>query len=142
MVISALIPAARAQQPAPAPATPTVAATQPAPAEPPLVTVDDVRKRLDGGAKILIVDARGAIDGDMVKGATHVPFGSVDAWAKDVAKDTVIVTYCACPTEGGSKAVAGRLLALGFKNVAALKGGINAWKNAGLPTDVVHVAAQ
>jgi rhodanese-related sulfurtransferase len=141
MVMCALATPGAAQQPTGSPGGPSVAAAPPAPTEPPLITVDDVQKRLASGAKIVFVDARGSVDGEMVKGASHVPFGSVDAWAKDVKKDTLIVAYCACPTEGGSKAVGGRLIALGFTHVYALKGGIGAWKSAGLPTELASADA-
>jgi rhodanese-related sulfurtransferase len=138
LVTCVFVPGAGAQQPAPPASIATATVAQPAPAETPLVTIDDVRARLDKGAKITFVDARGAIDGDMVKGAVHVTISDVDAWAKDVAKDTQIVTYCACPTDGGAKGVASRLIALGFTHVAALHGGIGAWKTAGLPTEVAR----
>ena len=134
MVTCVLAGSARAQQPVATTAT-TASAAPAASAEAPLISIDEVRQRMNAGQKILFVDARGAISGDMVKGAAHVPVADVDAWARDVAKDAVIVTYCACPTDGGAKAAANRLAALGYAKAFALHGGIGAWKSAGLPTE-------
>ncbi len=142
MAMCASTAPSHAQQPAATQVGTTVAATEAKPADVALISVDDTRKRLDAKTKVVFVDARSAISGDMVKGAVHVPFESVDAWAKDVSKETTIVTYCACPTDGGAKAVAARLTALGFKNVFALQGGIGAWKTAGMPTEVFQASAK
>ena len=116
--------AAPAQQPATVAAT-AAAASQPSPAEPPLITIDDVRERMARGEAIVFVDARGAVSGPVIKGAVHVPPAEVEKWAKDAKKDALIVAYCACATEGGSKAFVSHVRSLGFTNAFALRGGIN-----------------
>lgn len=117
--------------PAPAPA----ASATPDVAQPHVVALDDVRKQMDGGGKVVIIDVRSGPQAEMIKGALHAGINELEAWAKstDVAKDAFVVTYCACGNEGSSKAAASRLQALGFTNVHALKGGIQGWKAAGLP---------
>lgn len=136
LALSALAPSASAQEPAVAATTARTASTAAA-AEPRLITVDEVRSQLDHGMKIVFVDARSPVTGAAIEGAVNVPIDKVDEWAKGVSPETVVVTYCGCPTEGGSKAVAARLQALGFTSVFALKGGIGAWQAAGLPTETV-----
>jgi rhodanese-related sulfurtransferase len=128
--------AAVAQQPAaPVTATTASASSAPATAEPPIITIDQVRERMARGEKTLFVDARVAVSGPVVKGSVHVPLSDVEKWAKDVKKDTLVVAYCACATEGTSKAFVSHVQALGFTNAYALKGGINGWVSAGLPTE-------
>lgn len=78
---------ARAADPAPA------AAFDPAVAR--RISIQELTKRLDAGTKVVIVDSRGSVDGSMIKGAVHVPNDDLETWAKTVAKDTLIVTYCA-----------------------------------------------
>jgi hypothetical protein len=58
------------------------------------ITADEVKKRMDAGDKIIIIDTRSKFTGPMVKGAKHVPGDQLDAWAKDVPKDTFILAYC------------------------------------------------
>jgi hypothetical protein len=55
---------------------------------------DEVKKRVDAGEKVVFVDTRSSTGDAIVKGAVHVPSSRIDAWAKDIAKDTFIVTYC------------------------------------------------
>jgi rhodanese-related sulfurtransferase len=102
-------------------------------AQPHVIGLADVRKQMDEGKKVVILDVRPGPQAEMIKDAQHAAFSDLEAWAKDVPKDTFIVTYCACGSEGSSKAAASKLQALGFTNVHALKGGIQGWKAAGLP---------
>lgn len=131
--------AALAQQPAASPAPAMAAhgapAAEIATAEPRLILLDDVKAKLESNTKMIILDVRGAITGEVAKGSLHVPMDKLDAWAKDVAKDSLIVAYCACGSEGTSKAAVRRLQELGFTNAFALKGGIMGWQSAGMPTE-------
>ena len=58
------------------------------------MTVEDLKKHLDMKHPVYILDVRGGTVGQMVKGAVHVPGNTVADWAKDIAKDAMIVTYC------------------------------------------------
>ena len=64
------------------------------PAEARRMSVEDLRKHVDKGEKVVILDVRGATGGTMAKGAVHVPSNEIETWAKDIAKDTLIVAYC------------------------------------------------
>lgn len=46
-----------------------------------------------------------------------------------------IVVYCDCPNDASAALVARRLLALGFLRVRPLAGGLDAWREAGLPIE-------
>jgi rhodanese-related sulfurtransferase len=106
-------------------------------AEPVLVTVDEVKDEMSAGVTVTILDSRPGLQAEAIKGATQVTLDKAETWAAGdgmkLAKDAAIVTYCGCGAEQGSKALAAKLHELGFTNVKALKGGIGAWKAAGLP---------
>lgn len=98
------------------------------------ITVDELKSKMAKNDKIIIIDVRGA-DYDAsttkIKGAIRIAPGEVEAHLKDLPRDKEIITYCACSTDGGSVKAAQILLAHGFKHVHALKGGWNAWNEAG-----------
>lgn len=98
------------------------------------IKVDDVKKEVDGGAAMIIVDARAPGDYALmhVAGAISVPFYTVNDYAAQIPKDRWILTYCACPHAASVKA-RDALRALGYKKVAVLDEGINVWRDRGYP---------
>lgn len=70
-------------------------------------------------------------DPDTLPGATWQNHEEVALWAKDLPNDRHIVVYCVHGHEVSQNACK-NLRALGFE-AAFLKGGIDAWKQAGLP---------
>ncbi len=58
------------------------------------MSAEDVKKRIDAGEKITIIDTRSKFSGPMVKGAQLVPVDKVPEWSKDLPKDTFILAYC------------------------------------------------
>jgi len=58
------------------------------------ISADDLKKRMDAGEKPIILDTRFATGDTIAKGAVHVTNDKIDAWAKDVPKDKLIVAYC------------------------------------------------
>jgi hypothetical protein len=54
----------------------------------------EVKRRMDAGEKVIVVDTRSSFSGPMAKGAEHVTYDKLDAWAKDHAKDALVVAYC------------------------------------------------
>jgi len=103
------------------------------------ITAQELKQRLDKGEKVVILDARHDLNGQIIKSALHVPADKLEAWAKDVDKKTVIVTYCTCPHDEAAEAEVKSLESWGFENAYSLKGGMNAARAAGLeivaPTD-------
>src|SRR6266487_2640363 len=84
--------------------------------------------------KPVVIDIReqDEVEQGIIPGAIHIPRGflesRVEQYIPDVA--TPVVAYCA----GGSRSAfaAETLQQMGYKDVASLKGGFGAWKDAGL----------
>lgn len=96
------------------------------------MTAKDLKARLDKGEKVIIIDARHELGGQIIKGAIHVPSDKLEAWAKDADKSAVIVTYCTCPHDEAADAEVHKLLQMGFKNAYSLTGGMDAARAAGI----------
>ncbi|HEY1424835.1 MAG TPA: rhodanese-like domain-containing protein [Candidatus Acidoferrum sp.] len=98
--------------------------------------VADVKRRIDGGEKFLLVDVREDnewADGH-VPGAVHMGRGVIERDIEVRVPDTSakIVLYCG----GGfrSALVADNLQKMGYSNVESMDGGWRGWIAAGLPT--------
>ena len=111
----------------------------------PEVSPEDARSELDSGAVDVLLDVReayewrkGYIDGAIRIALDEVP-DKADPDLQDHDprltgnRDARIVLYCAT----GVRSLLGGLALhnLGYSNVASLKGGIEAWKTAGNPTE-------
>jgi rhodanese-related sulfurtransferase len=98
----------------------------------PQITAKELKERLDKGEKIIIIDARHDLGGQIVKGAIHIPMDKLEEWAKDADKDALTVTYCTCPHDEAADAEVQKLQKMGFKKAYALSGGLDAARSAGL----------
>lgn len=96
------------------------------------MTAKDLKARLDKGDKVIIIDARHELGGQILKGAIHVPSDKLDDWARDADKSAVIVTYCTCPHDEAADAEMHNLVRMGFKNAYSLTGGMDAARAAGI----------
>lgn len=98
----------------------------------PHMTAKELKGRLDKGEKVIIIDARHDLAGQIIKGAVHVPIEKLDDWAKAADKSAVIVTYCTCPHDEAADAEVVKLKQMGFKNSYSLAGGMDAARAAGI----------
>jgi cytochrome c oxidase cbb3-type subunit 3/ubiquinol-cytochrome c reductase cytochrome c subunit len=98
------------------------------------VKVDIVKRELDRGATMIILDARAPGDYALmhVAGAVSVPFYTANDDAKEIPKDRWILTYCACPHAASVK-LRDALRAAGYPRVSVLDEGINVWRDRGYP---------
>jgi rhodanese-related sulfurtransferase len=105
------------------------------PAEPVWLDVATLRERLAGDAGPLVVDVRGAdeFDGPLghIEGALNAPLPELAAYQQQIftAARPVI---CVCLTDKRSSAAAAQLAAAGLADVTVLRGGMKAWREAGL----------
>jgi len=98
--------------------------------------VADVKRRVDGGEKFILVDVREDNEWAQghVPGAVHMGRGIIerDIEARVPDTGTKLVLYCG----GGfrSALVAENLQKMGYTNVESMDGGWKGWVSSGLPT--------
>ena len=95
----------------------------------------DIKKRLDAGEKMIVVDTRE--DNEWAKGhipgAVHLGKGVIERDVETAVpdKNATLVLYCG----GGfrSALAADNLQKMGYKNVISMDGGWRAWTEGGFP---------
>lgn len=98
-------------------------------------TVDDVKKKIDGGSKFTLVDVREESEfaKDHLPGAIHLGKGIIerDIEARVPDLNTEIILYCG----GGfrSALATDNLQKMGYTNVISMDGGIRDWREKGYP---------
>lgn len=75
--------------------------------------------------------------GEMIPGSERVPLDRLlrHVRERNPAEDAEIVVYCAGPDCPQSAMAAEKLVESGFQNVHDYEGGLEAWKDAGLPVE-------
>ena len=91
--------------------------------------------RLLTNGSAVIVDVRSNAQYQLghIKGAISIPRSQIVSRFKELPPGKMVITYCACSAEQTSGMAVLELNNHGVKNAAALKGGWDAWKAAGLP---------
>lgn len=99
------------------------------------ITVDEVIARIEQGTPPVLLDvqAPAAVPLARLPGALQMQGKALPAALDTLARDTLIVVYCACPNEASAVQVAQRLRRQGFQRVLPLLGGVDAWVAAGQP---------
>jgi len=98
------------------------------------ISVQALAQMLQNGEAPVVVDVRSSIGHDEGRIPGSIVFDN-DDWPEDLKaphRDAVVVVYCACPNEASAALVARKLMQRGFKQVRPLRGGIDAWRDAGL----------
>jgi rhodanese-related sulfurtransferase len=117
-----------------------VAYEKPKPAAVDLITAEELKAKLDKNEAVTIIDVRStnsfADSESTIKNSIHVKVRRLkqrltQVPLKNVSRDSEVVTYCACPNDEASIHAAEILKSAGFKRVRVLKGGWQAWVNAG-----------
>jgi rhodanese-related sulfurtransferase len=100
------------------------------------ISISELQTALEKGEAV-VVDVRGSVEYKLghIKGARSVPLGLIAEQGKDLPRDKMIVTYCACTHEQLSVIGVQELHKHGIDKAAALVGGWNAWLEAKLPTE-------
>lgn len=95
--------------------------------------------RLINSEDPLVLDVREAKEfaGSRLPNALHIPLSQLKDRGAELAKFVArpVIVYCDRGLSGGAAAAA--LERLGFKRVQSLRGGLRAWKDAGLPIQKV-----
>src|SRR5262245_55757101 len=99
----------------------------------------ELKRRLDAGDPLVIVDLRTALDTAVapytIPGARLIDPQELQHPHHTIPRDSEVVFYCAEPREATSARVALRAAAIGFKIVRPLSGGLEGWREAGLPVE-------
>jgi rhodanese-related sulfurtransferase len=99
------------------------------------IAPEELKAKIANNEPVTIVDLRGsavyAQAEKTIVGAIHAKVRRVVHRLRAIPRDTEVVTYCACPSDEAAIIGARSLLANGFKRVRVLKGGWNAWLQAG-----------
>jgi rhodanese-related sulfurtransferase len=105
-----------------------------APPEPCWVEVAALRRQLADGPP-LVLDVRGPdeFDGPLghIEGARNVPLSELPAHQVEIAAGGRPIV-CVCLTDKRSATAAAQLAAAGVGEVSVLRGGMKAWREAGL----------
>jgi len=103
------------------------------------IDCDELRRMLDAGEPIVLVDALPPISyaDSHLPGAINLPPEQVDASVvrRLVDPDVQVVVYCSGPDCDSSHETAKRLAALGYTNVRRYAGGKNEWRRRGYPLE-------
>ena len=95
------------------------------------ISVGEVKKRLDSGEKVNLVDVREPHERvDFNIGGIHLPLGQIQSMQIDDIedlKDQEVILYCRSGNRSGQAAMF--LEAMGFKNTKNLVGGMLAWED-------------
>jgi rhodanese-related sulfurtransferase len=99
------------------------------------ISVEELRQEIEKGAAPVIVDVRSpmaqTLDLHRIPGAVHVPVQDAARHLEKLPRDREIILYCTCPNEASAAKVARLLMNSGFRRVRPLKGGLEAWIEAG-----------
>ena len=103
------------------------------------ITRDELREFISSRKKLTLVDVlpRAHFEQEHIKGAISLPLDEIGRKAKTLLekKDELIVVYCASFECQASTQAARKLISLGYPNVSDYKGGLQDYKEAGLPIE-------
>lgn len=94
-------------------------------------TMQEVKRRLDLGERLLLMDVRPDPDTTQIRGAVYYDPATLlaaDTLLLPVPTDALIVTYCSDLGEATSASVARHLIEHGYRNAHPLLGGYPAWR--------------
>lgn len=93
---------------------------------------DEVRALQQRGCEVVLVDVRALMAGGRIPGARHLDLGALgEAALAGWPAGAEFITYCACPNDASAVRAAQWLKAQG-RQARVLRGGIDAWVQAGL----------
>jgi membrane protein DedA with SNARE-associated domain/rhodanese-related sulfurtransferase len=105
------------------------------------IEVDELAGLLRDGAAPVVFDIRAPgfrdVDPYVIPGAVFADERQLDGILTTYPREQKIVIYCACPDEVSAAWMAGKLRRAGYRDVLPLRGGIDAWRDAGLGVSLI-----
>ncbi len=109
------------------------------------IEAGDLKRRLDGGEAVTVIDVRGADEftGPLghIAAARNIPVPELSGRLSELAGLEPAPMVLVCRTDKRSAAAAQILRAAGFSRVNVLRRGMEQWNEAGLPVEVRTAAA-
>ena len=103
----------------------------------PMLAVDELKRRLDAGEKLLLLDVRSAADfaGEKghIAGALNIPLEELAARQGEFESRREQPVLLVCTTDRRSSRAAAHLTAAGFAQAQVVQGGMTAWRERGWP---------
>jgi uncharacterized membrane protein YdjX (TVP38/TMEM64 family)/rhodanese-related sulfurtransferase len=103
------------------------------------IVVEDLKRRLDGGEAVTVIDVRGADEfaGPLghIAHARNIPVAGLSGRLSELAGLEKAPVVLVCRTDKRSAAAAQTLRAAGFTEVGVLRQGMERWNEAGLPVE-------
>jgi rhodanese-related sulfurtransferase len=103
------------------------------------ITPEDLHSLQSSGREVLIFDVRQPLDllayPEIIPGAKRIPPKDVLENPSLIPNETDSVVYCTCPSDKTSRIVLRRALALRFRRIKFLRGGLAGWKAKGYPVE-------
>ncbi len=109
------------------------------------ITVDELNQAIEQGQAPVVVDVRSEtarmLDTRVIPGALLADLDGVALAIGHLPSDRELVIYCSCPNEVSAAKAAKLLMALGYRRVRPLLGGLDAWDAAGYALERLPLAA-
>jgi len=103
------------------------------------ISVEQLHSMLASDQKVFLFDVRQPLDllayPEIIPGAQRIAPQEVLEKPSLIPRDKDIIVYCTCPGDKTSQTVLRRALALGFRRIKFLRGGLAAWKGKGYPVE-------
>lgn len=107
--------------------------------ERPMLEVEELKRRMDAGEKLLVMDVRTPEDflGEQghLKVARNLPLENLGDRLDELGEDPGRTIAIVCRTDRRSARAAALLTRRGFANVHVVRGGMTAWREHGWPTE-------
>jgi len=110
------------------------------------ITPEELKKRLDAGEDVVVVDLRHPIELDAdpqtIWGAVRMDPGDLEEAIEVIPRDREIILFCSCPNEATAAQMALRLRDQGITRIRPLAEGLEGWRKRGFPMQAVTGAVQ
>ncbi len=105
------------------------------------ISVDELAAMDAAGLRPVVIDVRPAFqqvaDPFRIPGARAIHDMGLAQGSLEIGKLAQVVVYCSCPNEASAALEVMQMHKLGFANVRPLKGGLEAWREAGHAVDAI-----
>lgn len=103
------------------------------------ISPDELKRMMDDGQKVLVVDLRGAMDHEAdphtIPGALRMTAEELEHRHHEIPRDQDVILFCACPNEVTAARMAMMLRKRGITKVRPLAGGIAEWRAREFPLE-------